>query len=443
MIEAFRDFILQNKLVPAGSRVLLAVSGGIDSVVMLDLFYRAGFSIAIAHVNFNLRAGESDEDERFVHSLAAKYGIAWFVKNVDTVQFAEKNKLSIQEAAREIRYQWFEEICLTEGFERVAVAQHADDQIETFFINLLRGSGTAGLKGMPVTRGSIIRPLLFTGRTEIEQYVKEHKLLFREDSSNLSDKYLRNKIRHHLLSELEKIMKDYRQMIGKSILYLSEEHLLLQHLIQQKREELFQIEDDEIRIPVKAMKNFPDFHALLFYLLKDYGFNREVSDTVCDTLQKDNTGKLFHSGGYRLLVDREFLILKKKAESKEENVFHIRFAGEEISEPVHLTSEIIEDIDGLQIEKDPSRAYFDIEKLTFPLNVRKWGKGDRFVPFGMKGSKLVSDYLIDSKISRFEKEKVYVLESAGKIIWLIGYRTSDDFKITGTTKKIVLFYAVK
>ena len=312
MLAAFQKFIRENELVSAGSKVLLAVSGGLDSVVMLDLFHRSGFPVAVAHVNFQLRGEESDGDEAFVRSLAEKYGVRCFIKRADTLQFADENKLSIQEAAREIRYQWFEELCGQEGFEQVAVAHNADDQVETFFINLLRGSGVAGLKGMPVKRGLIIRPLLFAGRKEIERYAKEQKLPFREDSSNLLDKYLRNKIRHHLLPELEKIKKDYRRALGKSIRYLTEDNRLLEFFVGEKQKELFQTEGDVIKIPVKALQDFPDTRALLFYLLKDSGFNREITDAVYEALQKAETGKIFHSAEYRLLTDRDFLILKKR-----------------------------------------------------------------------------------------------------------------------------------
>ncbi|NOX84795.1 MAG: tRNA lysidine(34) synthetase TilS [Chlorobi bacterium] len=439
MLEQFQDFIRENELVSPGDKVLLAVSGGVDSVVMLDLFHRAGYPIAIAHVNFQLRGEESDEDERFVRSLAEKYGVTCFVKHTDTLQYAAMNKLSIQEAAREIRYRWFEEICRSEVFEKVAVAQHADDQIETFFINLLRGSGVAGLKGMPVKRGLIIRPLLFAGRQGIEQYAKERELSFREDSSNLSDKYLRNRVRHHLLPELEKIKEDYRQSVGKSIRYLTEDHQLLEYLIGQKQKEFFLTSGDEIKIPVKAVKDSPDNHAFLYYLLRDYGFHRDVSDSICEVLQKKETGKIFHSSDYRLLTDREFLILKRKNTEISGESFYIRQPGNAIDTPVVLKSEVIENPENIHFKNDPATAYFDLDKLTFPLVVRKWRAGDRFAPFGMKGAKLVSDYLIDSKVNRFEKENVYVMESAGKIIWIIGYRVSEDFKISEETKKVIVF----
>lgn len=439
MLERFREYIKENELVSSGDRVLLAVSGGVDSVVMLDLFHRAGYAVAVAHVNFQLRGEESDEDERFVRSLAKKYGINCFVKKINTNWYATENKLSIQEAAREIRYQWFEKICKKEGFKHVAVGHNADDQIETFFINLLRGSGVSGLKGIPVKRDLIIRPLLFADRQEIEQYAKKHNLNFREDSSNLSDKYLRNQIRHHLLPELQKINEDYRQSLGKSIRHLAEDDRLLEYFIAEKQKELFTFERDTIEISVKTLKKFPDVCSLLFYLLKEYGFNREVTDSVCEALQKTETGKIFYSDVFRMLMDREYLILKSKTPVRDEGEFYIRQAGDALDVPFQLISEIIENPKNILFKNDPSVAYFDLEKLTFPLVVRKWKTGDRFVPFGMKGSKLISDYLIDNKASRFEKENVYVMESAGKIIWVIGYRASDDFKVTEETKKVIVF----
>ena len=204
MLEAFQRFITTNHLCTTEDKILIAVSGGIDSIVMLDLFYRAGYSFGIAHCNFNLRAEESDQDEVFVKGLAEKYNVEYHVKSCDASVYAEKSKCSIQEAARELRYQWFDELCLLEGYKKIAIAQHTDDQVETFFINLLRGSGVAGLKGIPVKRDLIIRPILFAERSDIERYVKNEKLAYREDSSNLSNKYLRNQIRHKLLPELKK-----------------------------------------------------------------------------------------------------------------------------------------------------------------------------------------------------------------------------------------------
>jgi len=438
MLIAFEQFITENNLCTKGEKILVAVSGGIDSVVLLDLFIQAKYSIGIAHCNFNLRDDESDQDEVFVKNLATKYKVEFHPKTCNAMAYTKQHQCSIQEAARELRYDWFEEVCQLNGYDKIAVAQHADDQIETFFINLLRGSGVAGLKGMPLKRENVIRPLLFAERKEIEQYAKERNLDFREDSSNLSDKYLRNQIRHHLLPQLEKIKVDYRKPINKSLQYLTEDHQMIQHFIEGKRNELFIDQVEVVKIPLDKLFDSLDQHSLLFYLLKDFGFNRDVTDAICEAVQNNNTGKLFYSSDYQLLIDREFLLLKKAGPKFEDDTFYIRSVGDNINMPISLKLEIAENNSLLQISKDPSIAYFDLEKLNFPLIVRKWKVGDRFIPFGMEGSKLVSDFLIDQKVNRFEKDRVYVLESERKIIWLIGYRISDEFRITEKTETVLV-----
>ncbi len=438
MLEAFEQFITENNLCTKDEKILIAVSGGIDSVVLLDLFTQAGYSIGIAHCNFKLRGDESDQDEVFVRNRATKYKVKFHINTCDASEYAKQHQCSIQEAARELRYDWFEEVCQLNGYDKIAVAQHADDQIETFFINLLRGSGVAGLKGMPLKRENVIRPLLFAERKEIEQYAKEKILDFREDSSNLSDKYLRNQIRHNLLPQLEKIKVDYRKPINKSLQYLTEDHQMIQHFIEGKRNELFIDQVEVVKIPLDKLFDSLDQHSLVFYLLKDFGFNRDVTDAICEVVQNNNTGKLFYSSDYQLLIDREFLLLKKAGPKSEDDTYYIRYVGDNINTPISLKLEIAENIGLLQISKNPFIAYFDLEKLSFPLIVRKWKVGDRFIPFGMEGSKLVSDFLIDQKIDLFEKENVYVMESAGKIIWLIGYRSSDEFKITEKTETVLV-----
>ena len=439
MLEAFEQFITKNNLCSEDERILIAVSGGIDSAVLLDLFIQAGYSSGIAHCNFKLRKDESDQDEAFVRNLAKKYQVEIHAKTCDASVYARQNKCTIQEAARELRYRWFEEVCQSAGYQKIAVAQHADDQIETFFINLFRGSGVGGLKGMPLKRGKVIRPLLFADRKEIEQHAKERGLGFREDSSNLSDKYLRNKIRHHLLPQLEKIKEDFNESIKRSLQYLAEDHQLIQHFIKTMKRELLIDQGEMLKIPLGKLCDGQDNQqSLVFYLLKDFGFNRDITDAICEAVKNNNTGKLFYSGNYQLLIDREFLLLKKTGPKSEDEIYYIKHAGDDINTPISLKSEVNKNIDLTKINKDPSFAYFDLEKLNFPLVVRKWRTGDKFRPFGMKGSKLVSDYLIDRKINRFEKENIYVLESDKKIIWLVGYRASDDFKIVKKTKRALV-----
>ena len=437
MLEAFLDFIRQQNLIPAGSRVILAVSGGPDSVVMTDLFSKTGIKVAVAHVNFNLRGEESNEDENFVRSLAKEYGIECYVKNTDTHNYAGKNKLSVQEAARNIRYDWFDQLIIDLNFDLIATAHHFDDQIETFFINVLRGSGLTGLKGIPVKRGKIIRPLLFASREQIEEYANKHNLKFREDSSNLSGKYLRNRIRHSLIPVLQKVDENYRVGLQKTLGILNEDHEIFRQLLNEKKK-LITEKNGIVSLPKSMIVSLFPGDVWLYYLLKDFGFNRDVSNTVYEAIKNNETGKLFYSDNYELLNDRDLLLLKKSGARAKDGTFYIRFAGDVLTTPFKLISEIAHDVRSLKIKDDPTYAYFDLEKLTFPLIVRKWRKGDRFVPFGMKGSRLVSDFLVDRKIDRFVKENIYVLESGKKIIWIIGYRVSEGFRITGKTAKVLI-----
>ena len=435
MLEAFRQFIQDKKLCHQSDKILIAVSGGVDSIVLLDLFSKLGSDIAIAHCNFMLRGAESDGDAQFVRTLAEKYKVDYFQKSCDAGQYAEENKCSIQEAARELRYAWFEEICNKEGFRKIAVGQHLDDQIETFFINLFRGAGISGLRGMPEKRGKVIRPLLFSRRREIEQYARQNKLKFKEDSSNCSNKYLRNQIRHQLFPELKKIKAKSNDSILKSLKNLYDDDLILNQLLEKKRKKLIHKDDSTWWISIKKLNKLKPISTWLFYLLNIFGFSMEVTDQIAESLAKENSGKLFYSVTHQLLIDREKMFIRKNTVSDNEE-YLINQNDSEIEKPIKLNLEKYTYDPTINLKKDTSVAFFDFDKLSFPLKIRKWKEGDRFNPFGMTGSKLVSDFLIDLKLSRFEKENIWLVLSGEHIIWIVGYRPSDDLKISDSTHRI-------
>jgi len=414
---------------------LLALSGGVDSVVMLDLFFKAGYKPGVAHCNFKLRGAESEDDEEFVKNLADKYNAEAFFKSFETSRFAKENKLSVQEAARELRYNWFDELSRKNSFTKIAVAHQLDDQTETFFINLFRGAGLKGLKGIPVKRGKIIRPLMFASRKEIETYAKKNTLVFRNDSSNDSDKYLRNKIRHHLLPQIYELKPGFQDNLQKSFELLKEDSEVLELLLNQKQKALFKTVGDTSTIKTSDIKNFTP--ALLFYFFSTLGINRSVSDALFKSLLKGETGKQFETPTHRLLIDRNNLIVKRREKEIEPAAYLIDESAKTLSYPVHLELKRVENNENFKIEKSKEVAYFDLEKLTFPLKLRKWEKGDRFVPFGMRGKKLVSDFFTDEKVNLFDKENSWILLSGNDIIWIVGYRASNIFKIKATTKQIL------
>jgi len=434
MISAFSQFIEKRNLCSPNDRILVAVSGGIDSVVLLDLFYKTGYDFAIAHCNFKLRGEASDLDENMVIELAEKYHVQYFTKSFETETYAVDHKLSIQEAARNLRYDWFNKLAIEKGFDRIAAGHHLDDQVETFFINIFRGAGVKGLKGMPVKRGKIIRPLLFARRDEVEKYTGENNLSYREDTSNSSDKYLRNRIRHHLLPVISELKPKYSEALLKSLSFLEEENEVLNDLLNQKREELFLTDELGLKAKLSVIEKLS---AAMFYaLFAQFGFSRKVTDAILKSLKDKIPGKTFYSPTHRLLIDREYIFLREQSKSYPEKEYLIGHCTAEIPEPIPLLFRKIENKASCQMIKTPAYAYFDIDKLTFPLTLRKWKIGDRFVPFGMKGSKLVSDFLIDAKISRFEKEDIWVLLSDEKIIWVVGHRASEKFKTMSSTKTI-------
>jgi tRNA(Ile)-lysidine synthase len=373
-----------------------------------------------------------------VRKICADWEIELFVKRCYAKTWAEKNKITIQEAARELRYHFFNSLSKKHGFQKIAVAHHADDDLETFFINLFRGSGVNGLKGIPLKRGKIIRPLLPFKREELYQFALKNHLTWREDSSNQSDKYLRNRIRHHLIPLISQMIESDKGMF-ETLLFLKEDALLMEHWMQnEKKRSITTLPNGTLKIKTESFTDKEMKKKILYRLLKDYGFNVEQTINILQAQNNKAKGKIFFSNDYKLLVEDKQLIIKERTDRSTES-YNILESTREIEQP--FKAEIVllkkDDIKPEQL-KDQSRAFLDKNKLSFPLVIRKWKKGDRFIPFGMTKQKLLSDFFIDQKMNRFEKEELWIMESAGKIIWIVGHRISENVKVDSSTKEVLM-----
>lgn len=435
LFNRFLEFIKEKNLINPGEKILLTLSGGMDSSVMANLFSNSYYDFGIAHCNFSLRGGESDGDAEFVKTLAENFQKPFHIKCFDTQIFAEKNKYSIQEAARILRYKWFEEISIEYNYQKIATAHHLDDSIETFFINLLRGTGTVGLKGISAMKEKIIRPLLFATRKEIEEYACENKINYREDLSNASDDYLRNRIRHHIIPVLKQNAEGFEDNMEK----LMDDFSLITEIVneQMKLWQQKHVQTDEAgnsRIPMDKILNEKNASTFLSLLLYSFG----ITGIDCKKiLSVETAGKIFHGKTYSILRDREFLILQKK-DKPEMKSFSISELPAEIRAGNLVISIRREDkiIKDSFLDKNKF-LQVDGEKITFPLMLRPWKPGDYFFPLGMKEKKKISDFYTDEKIDRFQKDKIYLLLSGNDIVCILGHRIDDRFKITSSTKKIL------
>ena len=428
MIEKFKIHISNNFPFLKGKKLLLATSGGLDSMVMAYLFQALNFEFALAHCNFQLRGMESFGDQKFVQDFADTYKIPIFITQFDTQAFANDYKLSTQVAARELRYNWFYELLEIENYDYILTAHHSDDNIETFLIHLVRGSGLDGFTGIPAQNDSVIRPLMAFSRDEISNYASTNAVQWREDSSNASDKYLRNKIRHDLVPILKELNPNFLTSFQNTQKYLKEAQAMVEDatimIYQQVAIEI----ENEIHFDIEKLTKLTNYKSYLYQWLKEFGFS--AWDDIYD-LAASQSGKQVFSAEFRLLKDRHFLILCPINEIDATEEYFIYENQKVVNSPLKLS---ICNKD-YNLNTDNSIIFVDGDKLKYPLVLKRFEKGAVFQPFGMNGkSKKVSKLFKDEKLSLLQKENTWILYSDNEIVWVVGIRQDERFKIENTTK---------
>ena len=409
------------------------MSSGIDSMVMLHLFQECQFNIGVAHANFQLRSHESEGDEKFIEEICKKKSIPFFSKKFETEEFAKANHLSIQMAARELRYQWFNELLSEQQYDFVATAHHLNDSIETVLLNLIRGSSLEGLDGIASKNGKVIRPMLFATRQQIEDYAKENKIDWREDRSNATDDYSRNFIRHQVYPLLKEMNPSLEKTFGESIRKIVGAVELMETGIEHWRRQFERKENNRIYLDKSGFEHVKNPESVLWNLIKALGFNFDQCCQIITALH-GQSGKLFTSSHFELVIDRDHLIISKIQTELTETL--IEFNQNEASLGNFRMK--IEKKGNVDFKDDPSVASLNADKLKFPLRWRKWKPGDSFHPLGMSHKKKLSDFLIDQKVSVTDKETVTVLESANEIVWVVGQRIDERFKVIDSTASTVV-----
>jgi len=432
----FNKFIESQQLFSVNDKLLLAVSGGVDSMVMCELFKQNGYDFGIAHCNFGLRGEESNEDELFVKKIAKGLNVPFYKTYFKTAEHAAKHGISVQMAARDLRYDWFEKIRKEHSFNYIAIAHHRNDVVETFFINLLRGTGIAGLHGIQAKCNKIVRPLLFANRDTIRKYATKNKIAFREDSSNNSDKYLRNKIRHQLIPLLKNICPELETTIQRNITQLKGIEEIAQQYIKLHSNTIITKKGNQFFVSITELKKLKPLSAFMYELLRPYGFSGDITEQIKTSLN-GIPGKTFLSETYRLTKDRDFLIIEKRINKGPfQKSIQVLLSTKSIEKPLKLGFCTFDINKKFKIPTLQTIACLDFDKLKFPMILRAWEKGDKFFPLGMNKFKKLSDFFIDNKIALHDKEKVVVLCSEDKIAWIVGHRIDHRFRITKDTKKI-------
>jgi tRNA(Ile)-lysidine synthase len=474
LLQAFNDFIATERLFSVGDRLLLAVSGGLDSAVLCELMHRLhlrqasggpGQTVEIAHCNFQLRGAESDRDESFVRQLGDRHGWKVHSRRFDTETYATSNKISIQVAARELRYRWFEEIIGSWNQPAfIVTAHHLDDNVETLLMNFFKGTGIAGLRAMLPRQGKIVRPLLFVSRAMLQQFAADEGIEWVEDSSNLSDKYTRNFFRHQVIPLVREVYPAALQNMADNITRFRDIEWIYHQAIEQQKKKLLEYKGNEVHIPVLKLKRSEPLRTLVYEIITDFGFSAQQAPAVIGLLDS-SSGKYVQSDTHRILRHRNWLIISPRSTTESVTIVVEPGDTEVVYEQGTLRLETVDPADvpahilspspavaaprGQQFASDgrtpaprgrtPASpiAWLDAADIEFPLLLRRWRPGDYFYPLGMRKKKKLARFFIDNKLSIAEKEKIWVVEMNKKIIWIVGFRIDDRYKITTTTSQVL------
>jgi len=436
MLKKFENHINKNLPFLKGSKLLLTVSGGIDSVILTHLFYKLDYNISIAHCNFCLRGIDADHDQQSVKNLSEKLSVPFFSTSFDTQQFATSHKLSIQEAARNLRYKWFNEVLKEQQLDYIITAHNLNDNLETFLINLSRGTGLKGLTGIPMINKNSIRPLMPFTRKEITTFAKEHNIEWREDKSNADTKYTRNKIRHKIIPVLEELNPNLLESFKKTLENLQGSQDIITDCIKEIKPDNQTVKTAVLKFDIDKLKNLTNPKAYIHELFASYNFTN-FNDIV--DLLNAQSGKQVFSKTHRLIKDRTVLLLEELKNKENEELIEIT----ENDSFFKIQEAIFSIQNTAQKTQNSNTANFDKDLLKFPLTVRKWQKGDYFYPIGMRGKKKLSKYFKDEKMSLIQKENIWLLLSDNKVVWIIGKRQDERFKITTRTKNRIHINKIK
>ncbi|MCB0507514.1 MAG: tRNA lysidine(34) synthetase TilS [Bacteroidetes bacterium] len=455
MLSSIQEYIQQHQLFNVGTPVLVACSGGVDSMVLCSILYKLNYKFAIAHCNFQLRAKDSDGDAMFVEDFAKQNKIQFFSTTFDTISFKKDKQISTQMAARELRYQWFEKIRKENHFHKIVTAHHLNDQIETILLNFTKGTGLQGLTGMQPKNGYIVRPMLNISKQAILQFAQENKIPYREDASNASDYYQRNKIRLHVVPKLEEINPAFETTMISFIQNMNDYAQLMNEYLQKIKQKCCSIKNDIVEIKTGFIQTHLAGKTILFHLINEYGFNASTAQQVYQTINqhpkaKTSNSQQFFSDSHRLIVDRKSIFIVNKNIERENYLLF-----DKIPKQIRFNNYTIQcslvPIHEVNIKTSSRNAYFDADKLAFPLLIRYAKEADYFYPFGLSkpnnpnkiGKKKLSKYFKDEKFSLLEKENTPVLFSGEKMLWLVNHRIDDRFKISDKTKNVLKLVVTK